>query len=678
MDTAHISQEIQSLTDKINYHNHLYYQENRSEISDFEFDQLLKKLESLEQQYPELKAPDSPTHRVGGTITKEFETVYHKYRMLSLSNTYSEQELWDFDTRIKKFLGDEPYEYFCELKFDGVALSVTYEHGVLTTGVTRGDGEKGDNITTNVKTIRTLPLRISGQNIPTNFEVRGEAFMSKEHFESLNKERQRNGEAALANPRNTTSGTLKMQDSGEVARRKIDCFLYSLHGDDLGIDSHEDSIHFLESNGFNVSPTYQKCSNMDEVLTYISDWESKRHELPLETDGIVIKVNSLRQQERLGFTAKSPRWAIAYKYQAESALTRLLSITPQVGRTGAVTPVAELEPVLLSGTTVKRASLHNANEINRLDVRVGDQVFVEKGGEIIPKITAVELSTRTDQQPFTYFTNCPECNAELVRYENEAAHYCPNINGCPPQVSGRIEHFISRNALNIETLGPQTIKGLIKEGLISTPADMYDLTFEKLLGLKLEDDDGKGRSIQQKTAENILDSLNQSRSVPFENVLFGLGIRYVGRTVAEKLAMHFKDISGIMEATFEDLIEADEIGDKIAESVQRFFSLPGNCEMVERLNQAGLQMAVSETETNFNGLFSGKTLVVSGTFTSFGRDELKSLIKSKGGKIASSISGKTDYLIAGDNMGPSKKAKAESLGITTLNESDFLKLIQDA
>ena len=678
MITEPVSQLIQSLTDEINYHNDLYYKKNRTEISDFEFDQLLKKLEKLEEKYPELKRPDSPTHRIGGSITKEFETVYHRYPMLSLSNTYSEQELRDFDGRIRKILSNVPFEYFCELKFDGVAVSMTYEDGILTMGVTRGDGEKGDNITTNIKTIRTLPLCIKGHQIPKKFEVRGEAFMSKNLFKNLNENRKAKGESTWANPRNTTSGTLKMQDSTEVAKRKIDCYLYSLHGDNLPIETHEESIHFLEQCGFKVSQTYRKCLDIDAVLNYIKDWEKKRNSLPLETDGIVIKVNNLAQQAELGFTAKSPRWAIAYKYKAESALTKLEAITPQVGRTGAVTPVAKLRPVSLSGTTVKRASLHNAKEIERLDIRVGDVVFIEKGGEIIPKITAVDQSNRVEQVPFEYFRNCPECGTQLVKNENEAVHYCPNKKKCPPQISGRIEHFISRNAMKIETLGPQTIKGLIKKKLINNPADLYDLTLNHLVGLKLEDEEGKGRSIQEKTARNILDSLEQSKSIPFENVLFGLGIRYVGKTVAEKLAKHFENMDNLKEATLDKLVQAEEIGIKIAESIVDHFSHSENIQIVEKLKLAGIQMTIKRLETEKNGIFDGKKLVISGTFKSFDREELKSIIKSKGGKIASSISSKTDILVAGENMGTSKKTKAESLGIQMISESNFLQLIKNA
>jgi DNA ligase (NAD+) len=677
MSTSEIQDEINQLTDKLNYHNYLYYQESKSEISDFEFDNLLKRLESLEKQYPEYKRQDSPTQRVGGEITRNFETVYHKYPMLSLSNTYSEEELLDFDGRVKKMLGDDPYSYFCELKFDGVALSITYENGVLTKGVTRGDGEKGDDITMNVRTIRSLPLKIQKTGFPALFEVRGEAFMPKEEFTRLNKERELSGESLLANPRNTTSGTLKMQDSSVVASRNIDCYLYGLYGENIGVSSHEESIQLLNHLGFNISPTYRKCEDIASVFAYIKEWETKRHELPLETDGIVIKVDSIAQQQTLGFTAKSPRWAIAYKYKSESALTQLNDITFQVGRTGAITPVAELSPVLLAGTTVKRASLHNANEIERLDIRIGDKVFVEKGGEIIPKITAVDFTSRNhSSSPFKYLTKCPECGSTLVRQENEAVHYCPNSEYCPPQVSGRIEHFISRHALNIETLGPKTIQGLIKVGLISSPADLYDLTFEQLNGLSLDENgDSKGRSIQEKTANNILASIEASKKIPFEDVLYGLGIRFVGRTVAEKLVNHFGTIEALISAGKEELESVEEIGERIAASVNEYFSNPANLTEIRRLKEAGLQLEQSNNNSSSNDVLAGSVFVVSGTFEGYDREELKKTIKLHGGKVGSSVSGNTDYLVAGENMGPAKKKKAEDLGVTVLTEKEFNNML---
>lgn len=678
-----IKKQIDQLTEELNYHNYLYYQESRTEISDFDFDHKLKELEHLEQKHPQYKRPDSPTQRVGGTITKNFNTVYHKYPMLSLGNTYSKEELIDFDKRVAKGLGTEDYEYFCELKFDGVAISILYENGILKQAVTRGDGEKGDEVTSNVRTIKTIPLSVSGQ-FPPVFEVRGEVFMPKKAFEQLNAERENAGEALLANPRNTASGTLKMQDSAIVASRKLDCYLYALLGENLSTKTHGESITLLEHLRFNVSPTYQKCKSIEEVFDYIEKWEQKRHTLPVETDGIVIKVDSYAHQEELGFTAKNPRWAIAYKYKAEGAETRLNGITYQVGRTGAITPVAELEPVLLAGTTVKRASLHNANEIERLNIRVGDRVFVEKGGEIIPKITGVNLEKRKNGSlQVAYIANCPECGSELIRKPGEAVHYCPNSTSCPPQVRGRVEHFISRNAMDINHLGPNTIKGLFDKQLITGIADLYSLTYEDLNGLKFEIQNPitgeiKTRSIKEKTAQNILDSLEKSKKVPFENVLFGLGIRYVGRTVAEKLAEHFKGIENLKKAEFRDIVSVYEIGERIAESVVDFFSQQENLELVSRLQNAGLQFQTNTvSDSPQNQIFAGKTLVVSGVFSDFDREELKKLIKSLGGKVAGSITGKTDFLVAGSNMGPAKLAKAEELGTSILSEAEFKEMIHE-
>lgn len=678
MDQDQIQQEIKTLTDELNHHSYLYYQKSESIISDYEFDQKLKELERLEAKYPEYKLSYSPTSRVGGTITKTFETVIHKYPMLSLGNTYTFDELKDFDARVGKGLGSTAYEYFCELKFDGVAISLIYENGTLARGVTRGDGTKGDDITNNVKTIKTIPLKIDHSTIES-FEVRGEVFMSKHFFLELNAAREAEGEVALANPRNTTSGTLKMQDSSVVASRKLNCYLYSYLDDKNTFDTHESSIHFLEKVGFNVSKTYKKCTSINEVIDYINEWEEKRHDLDVETDGVVIKVNSLAHQSELGFTAKNPRWAISYKFKAESANTILNDISYQVGRTGAITPVAELSPVFLAGTTVKRASLHNANEIERLGVQLGDTVSVEKGGEIIPKITGVDLTKRSsDSKPINYITNCPECETELIRKEGEAQHYCPNQESCPPQVLGRIEHFISRNALNIETLGPRTIKGFLAKRLIQNSADLYRLTFDQINGLQFEDIEETGevvkRSIKEKTANNIIKSIEKSKEIPFERVLFGLGIRYVGKTVAEKLADHFKSIDQIQHASFEDIVAVHEIGDRIAESVLHFFSDQKNIQLIADLISAGLKMEREQQEGSGDSL-KGLTFVVSGVFTAYGRDELKNLIKSQGGKIASSISSKTSYVVAGDNMGPAKKEKAENLGVPILDEEAFNQLL---
>ena len=642
---------------------------------------MLKELESLEKDHPDLKREDSPTQRVGGTITKTFNTVYHKYPMLSLGNTYSKEELSDFDQRVARGLGSSDYEYFCELKFDGVAISLLYEDGILKQAVTRGDGEKGDDVTNNVKTIRSIPLKISADNYPASFEVRGEVFMPKKVFEELNKSREEAGEALLANPRNTTSGTLKMQDSSIVASRNLDCFLYSLLGENLEPKTHADAIHLLEQLQFNVSPTYRKCKDIEEVLAYINEWETKRHDLPVETDGVVLKVNNSNQQKELGFTAKSPRWAISYKYKAEGAVTRLNGITYQVGRTGAITPVAELQPVQLAGTTVKRASLHNANEIERLDIRIGDHVSVEKGGEIIPKITGVVLEKRSGTEKLRYIENCPECGTKLERKEGEAVHYCPNFSGCPPQVRGRIEHFISRNAMDISNLGPNTIRGLYNKGLIKNIADLYHLTFEDLNELKFEETDPvtgdvKVRSIKEKTARNIIEALEKSKSVPFDNLLFGLGIRYVGKTVAEKLVEHFKTIDRLQNAGFEEIVDVHEIGERIAESVVSYFEDSENIQIIEKLKGAGLNFEVNSEDASVqNDTLAGKSFVISGVFETIDREDLKKLIKNLGGKVSSSVSGNTDFLVAGENMGPAKREKAEKSGVTILSEKEFNELI---
>ncbi len=668
MTTAEAKKEIQHLTDKINYHNHLYYQESRTEISDYDFDQMLEKLINLEKQFPELALPDSPTQRVGGGITKEFASVQHRYPMLSLGNTYSEEELRDFDRRVAKGLDGAPYEYFCELKFDGVSISLVYENGLLTKGVTRGDGVRGDDVTTNVKTIRNIPLSVKGKNVPALFEVRGEVFMSKDMFAKLNKEREDIGEERYANARNTTAGTIKMQDSGEVARRKLNCYAYSLLGDP-NVKNHSESIHHLEQWNFNVSQTYKKCSTIDEVLAYINNWEFKRLDLPLETDGVVIKVNSLEQQEQLGFTAKSPRWAIAYKYKAQSMSTRLNGVTYQVGRTGAVTPVAMLEPIFLAGTTVKRASLHNANEIARLDLRIGDYVFVEKGGEIIPKVTGIDHSKRTgDTQPIVYIDKCPECGSKLVRTEGEAAYYCPNATGCPPQITGRIEHFIQRKAMDIESLGERTIHQLFTLGLAKSPADLYDLKKEDVLRLE---------GFKEKSAKNLLDGIENSKNVPFESVLFAIGIRYVGKTVAEKLARYFKTIDNLASASFEELRNAPEVGEKIAQSVYDYFRNPENLHEIERLKRAGLQFTSDAKEPEKESeVLQNKSFVISGTFVNYERDQLQEIIIKNGGRILSGVSGKLDYLVAGDNMGPSKREKAEKLGVRIISEAEMEKLLK--
>ena len=658
--------QIAELTEKINFYNHKYYQESVSEIPDYEFDMLLEKLIELENEFPALRAEDSPTQRVGGTITKEFATVYHRYPMLSLSNTYSEEELAEFDRRVDKGLGGQAYEYFCEQKFDGVAISLTYENGVLKQAATRGDGVRGDDITANAKTIRTLPLRLNADNLPEIFEVRGEVFMPLSSFKKLNEEREKAEETLLANPRNATSGTLKMQDSSIVARRNLDCYVYSLIGENIPAQKHEDAIHLLENWGFNVSPTYQKCKTVTEIFEYINHWEKKRMELPLGTDGVVIKINSFHQQEELGFTAKSPRWAIAYKYKAQNAATVLEDVDYQVGRTGAITPVAHLTPVQLAGTVVKRASLHNANEIERLDLHTIDTVFVEKGGDIIPKITGVDISQRKpDSQPIQFVSHCPECNTLLVRREGEAQHFCPNVKGCPPQIKGRIEHFIQRRAMDIDSLGKETINLLNEKGLVKNPADLYQLTYDDIYQLE---------GFKEQSTQNLLNGIAASKEVPFENVLFALGIRFVGRTVAEKLAQHFKNIDRLAQASYEELIEVPEIGERIAQSVVETFQDEDFREMVEALKNAGLQLEIQE-EVKESDTLAGKSFVISGVFTTFGREELKEKIKAHGGKVLSSVSGSLDYLLAGENMGSAKLQKAEGLGVKIISEQDFKEMI---
>lgn len=669
MSEPEARKRIADLTDKINYHSDLYYQKSRTEISDQEFDRLMEELVHLEQQFPKLRLPDSPTQRVGGTISKEFKTVQHQYPMLSLGNTYSQEELREFDSRVAKGLEGEPYEYFCELKFDGVSISLIYEDGLLTRAVTRGDGVRGDEVTANARTIRSVPLRIKNKGVPAAFEVRGEVFLPKKVFELLNKEREDIGEETYANARNTASGTLKMQDSSIVAQRKLDCFTYFLLGEENNINTHEQGIKKLEAWGFQVSPTYKKCKNIEEVFKYIDHWDSRRHDLPLDTDGVVLKVNDLSQQERLGFTAKSPRWAIAYKYKPQNASTRLNGITYQVGRTGAITPVAELEPIFLAGTTVKRASLHNANEIERLDLREGDHVWVEKGGEIIPKVTGVDLSKRKHgAKPIQYITKCPECGTKLIRQEGEAAHYCPNEKGCPPQIKGRIEHFIQRKAMDIDSLGERTIDQLYVLGLVKSPADLYDLGKEDVM--KLE-------GFKELSTKNLLSGIEESRKTPFESVLFAIGIRYVGKTVAEKLARHFKSMERLMNATYEQLLEAPEVGEKIAASVVDFFKDKDNRREIDRLRKAGLQFESTHKEPEkVSDVLGGKSFVVSGTFENYERDEIKEVIVAHGGKVLSGVSGKLDYLVAGENMGPAKREKAEKLGIKIISEAEFQKMLK--
>lgn len=668
MNKAEAQAEIQRLTLEINRLNQLYYVENKSEISDYEFDMLLEKLQHLEAQFPELTEDNSPTKRVGGDITKKFESVKHRFPMLSLSNTYSEEEIVEWETRLKKAVG-ENLEFVCELKYDGVAIGLRYENGQLSRAVTRGDGEQGEDVTTNVRTIRSIPLSLHG-NFPSDFEIRGEIFMPIANFRKLNEEREDIGEATFANPRNTASGTLKMQDSKVVASRGLDSYLYGIYGVENAI-GHFESVQDAGSWGFKIPSSekrfIEKTNSIEGIMSFIHYWDKERENLPFEIDGIVLKVNSYEQQRALGFTAKSPRWAIAYKFKAARVETELKEVSYQVGRTGAITPVANLQPVQLGGTTVKRASLHNADQIEKLDLHIGDFVYVEKGGEIIPKIVGVNTEKRKDSaEKVNFLENCPECNSALIRREGEAQHYCPNEKGCPPQVKGRIEHFISRKAMNIDGLGAETVDMLVNKGLICTIADLYQLTFEQILNLD---------RMAEKSAENLINGIAASKSVPFERVLFGLGIRYVGETVAKKLARHFKNIDAIQSAKFDELLEAEEIGEKIAISIQQFFLDDENVKLINSLKGHHLQFEVQQKET-LSSILEGKTVVVSGTFEAFSRDELKELIEQNGGKNGSSVSSKTDYLIAGANMGPAKLKKASDLGITLLSEDEFIKLIQ--
>jgi DNA ligase (NAD+) len=686
--------KINQLTASLNEHNHRYYVLNQPVISDFEFDQMLKELEQLEAQFPDLADPNSPTKRVGGDITDKFEKVKHRYPMLSLSNTYSQEEIREWEERVHKGLGNgadlfsaAEVEYVMELKYDGLAISLTYENGRLMRGVTRGDGETGEDITANVRTIKSIPLHLRG-NHPGLFEIRGEVFLPKKEFERINIERVAVGEEPYANPRNTAAGTLKQQDSGEVAKRGLDCFLYSVYGDDLPFDNHYDSLTHAADWGFKAPPYtkryIEKCKSVDGIMDFIRHWDEARHDLPFEIDGVVIKVNKYEEQEELGLTAKSPRWAIAFKFKAETVSTRLHRITYQVGRTGAITPVANLEPVFLAGTTVKRASLHNADQIAKLDIREGDAVFVEKGGEIIPKVVGVDESKRGEHsRTHVYITECPECGTGLYRNDGEAQHYCPNDTGCPPQIKGRMEHFISRKAMNIEGMGTETISGLWDKGLLRNYADIYDMRAEELTGLEftVSDEFGenpKKRSMQEKSVNNLMAGIEASKQIPFERVLFALGIRFVGETVAKKLAKHFKDIDSIAKASFEQLIEAEEIGDKIAQSIIDWFANENNRNIIERLKKSGLRLEMDATESNkASDLLAGKTFVVSGVFAHFSRDGIKESIEANGGKVSGSISKKTDFVLAGDKMGPEKKKKAEDLGVDVIAEEDYLRMIRN-
>jgi DNA ligase (NAD+) len=814
MTHSEAAARIAQLSKEIDFHNQLYYQESRTEISDFEFDQLLKELIRLEQEFPDLLLPDSPSQRVGGTVTKEFKTVEHEYRMLSLGNTYTIEELKAFDERVAKGLGHSRYEYFCEMKFDGVAISLVYEEGKLVRAVTRGDGTRGDDVTANVRTIRNIPLTVWGENVPAKFEVRGEIFLPLKEFLKINAEREEKGEALLANPRNAASGTLKMQDSSVVAKRRLNCYFYQLLGD-TGVTTHEQAIHQLETWGFNVSPTYRKAGNIDAVLEYIEEWREQRYSLPLDTDGVVLKINDYDQREELGFTAKNPRWAIAYKYKAESAETELLSITYQVGRTGAITPVANLAPVHLAGTTVKRASLHNANEILRLDIHERDFVFVEKGGEIIPKITAVNPARRKpDAQPIQYINTCPECGSELIRKEGEAKHYCPNALSCPPQVLGRIEHFVHKRAMDIDSLGTERIRALIDQGFIRNYTDIYELDGKRqeLLGLEMSQDqyerevsgllyislekalfaltEGisfkqiqdfleekaelplidtlkafqeqirvwkkkvpsnleyvnrliyqlkdhpelptiedfipvalilelflgrradfekileasrnhgtvhmillelnvelpadlserikklKANTFQEGVISNMMEGILASKKQPFEKVLFALGIRNIGENTAQLLARHFGSIDKLQAATSEQLRDINGVGETLVQSIQEFFAHDENLQNIQRLKASGLNFEIEQREENVLGTsLAGKRVLASGKLQNFKRDEIVDFVQAHGGQYISSVSKNLDFIIEGEDMGPSKKEKALKLGVPLISEEDFLKLV---
>ena len=662
-----IESTINQLREELRQHNYNYYILDNPTISDYEFDMKLKELQDLEEKHPEFFDANSPTQRVGGTITKNFNTVVHDFRMYSLDNSYSKEDLLDWETRIKKLV-DGDVQYTCELKYDCASMNLTYQNGKLLRAVTRGDGVQGDEVTANVKTINTVPLQLKG-NFPDRFDIRGEIVLPIAGFIKMNEERIATDEEPYRNPRNTASGSLKLQDSAEVAKRPLECLLYSIKGNSLNITTQFEGLEKAREWGFKVPNEAKLVNSIDEVFEYVAYWDEHRHNLPYEIDGVVVKVNSLYQQDELGFTAKAPRWAMAYKFKAEQVSTTLNEITYQVGRTGAITPVANLKPVQLAGTIVKRASLHNADQIEKLNIREGDEVYVEKGGEIIPKIIAVDFTKRpSDSEPTKYITNCPECKTELVRIEGEAKHYCPNYNRCPPQVIGRIQHFISRKAMDIEGLGGETVALLVNEGLIKNYSDLYDLTIEQVIPLE---------RMAEKSAENLINGIEASKQIPFERVLFALGIRYVGETVAKKLAKHYKSIDALMFASSLDLITVDEIGERIAESVVEFFYSEDNREIINRLQSFGVQLEISaEKLANQTNKLNGQSFVVSGVFETVSRNELKKLIEDNGGKVSSSISSKTSFVVAGDKMGPSKRTKAENLNIPILTEQAFLRLLK--
>jgi len=665
-----ILQTIQTLREELNLHNHNYYVLDKPTISDYEFDIKLKQLQDLENKHPEFFDANSPTQRVGGTITKNFQTVPHEYRMYSLDNSYSKEDLIDWEVRIQKVLGNVSLEYTCELKYDGASISITYENGKLSRAVTRGDGFQGDDVTNNIKTIKSIPLQLK-EDFPEHFAIRGEIILPFAGFEKMNQDLIEIGETPYSNPRNTASGSLKLQDSAEVAKRPLDCLLYFLIGNNLPFKTQFEGLETARNWGFKAPKEAKLAKNLSEVFEFIDYWDVHRNELPYETDGVVIKVNSFQHQEELGYTAKSPRWAIAYKFKSEQVATRLNSISYQVGRTGAITPVANLEPVQLAGTIVKRASLHNADQIEKLDIRINDTVFVEKGGEIIPKIIAVDLSKRPENsEPTKYITHCPECNTELIRGEGEANHYCPNFYGCPPQIIGRIQHYISRKAMDIEGLGGETVALLFNNGWVHNYADLYELTVEQILPLD---------RMAQKSAENLVKGVENSKNIPFESVLFALGIRFVGETVAKKLAKHYKNIDALQQASLMDLVLVDEIGERIAQSVIDFFENKENKIIIERLKSYGIQFEIKEkVNPNATVKLAGKIFVVSGVFSKFSRDDLKKSIEENGGKVGSSISVKTDFVIAGDNMGPAKLDKANKLNVPIITEDDFINMINES
>jgi len=662
-----IYQKIAALRAELRQHNYNYYVLDEATISDYEFDLKLSELQDLEKKHPQYFDANSPTQRVGGSVIKSFKTVTHNFRMYSLANSYSLEDLKEWEKRISKIIEGD-ISYTCELKYDGASINLVYQKGRLLRAETRGDGFQGDDVTTNIRTIKSIPLVIK-EGFIEDFEIRGEIILPLEGFNKMNVERMEAGEDPYRNPRNTASGSLKLQDSTEVAKRPLDCLLYQVVGNNLPFKSHYEALKKAQKVGFKVPNTMSVCHSIESVFEFIKEWDTKRHTLPYETDGVVIKVNNLQQQEELGYTAKAPRWAIAYKFKAEQVSTVLNEITYQVGRTGAITPVANLEPVQLAGTIVKRASLHNADQIAKLDIRVGDTVCVEKGGEIIPKIVGVDLEKRPqNSEPTLYITHCPDCQTPLIRTEGDAKHYCPNEYACPTQVTGRIQHFISRKAMNIDGLGAETIELLFKEGLISNYADLYDLKASQIMPLE---------RMAEKSAQNIIDGLESSKNIPFEKVLFALGIRFVGETVAKKLAKHYKNIDKLMQASFEELINVDEIGNVIAKSVIEFFNDLANIQIIDRLKTKGLQFELSKKDIqNQTDKLKGKIFVVSGVFVQFSRNDLKKSIEDNGGKVSSSISKKTHYIIAGDNMGPSKRTKAESLGIPIISETDYLKMIQ--